>query len=270
MELSIIVTSYKNPELLKLCLTSIKKNYTSGDYELIVSDSATEEATETMMREDFPESIFVPAKENIGFGGTVRNGYAKSTGQFILILNGDVLIKRNSIEILLDYIKNNPDVGIVGPQLLGFNEKFQPSSFRFYTPLTIIYRRTFLGKMAFAKKHLAHFLMQDFDHESIKNVDWLMGSALMTSRKAIEQVGLMDPQFRMYFEDTDWCRRFWENNYRVVYNPNAKIYHYHGKGSAGKNILKTLTSNRLAWLHIASAIRYFKKYTGKPLPKKNN
>lgn len=268
MELSIIITSYRNPELLKLCITSIKKNYTGIDYELIVADSATEEAMETMMREDFSEMLFIPSRENIGFGGTVRNGYAKSRGNFILVLNGDTLIKKNSIETLLSYLKNNPDVGIVGPQLLGFNEKFQPSCFRFYTPLTILYRRTFLGKMPFAKKHLANFLMQEFDHKNVKDVDWLMGSALLTKREAIERVGLMDPQFKMYFEDTDWCRRFWENGYRVVYNPNAKIYHYHGKGSAGRSILKTLTSNRLAWIHIASAIRYFRKYAGKSLPKK--
>lgn len=269
MELSIIVTNYKNPELLKLCLTSIKKNYTGVDYELIVSDSETEENTEMMMREDFPDITFISSPQNIGFGGTVRNGYAKSTGKFILVLNGDTLIKKNSIEILLDYIKNNPNVGIVGPQLLGFNEKFQPSCFRFYTPLTIIYRRTFLGKMAFAKKRLARFLMKDFDYKNIRDVDWMMGSALMTKREAVAKVGMIDPQFKMYFEDTDWCRRFWENNYRVVYNPNAKIYHYHGKGSAGKSLLKTIMSNRLAWLHIASALKYFRKYAGKPLPKNN-
>ena len=267
MGLSIVVTNYKNPELLRLCLNSIKKNYTGTDYELIVADSATEEDMEMMMREDFPEIIFVPSKENIGFGGAANSGYKKSTGNYILILNGDTLIKKNSIEILLDYIKNNPSVGIVGPQLIGFNEKFQPSCFRFYTPMTILYRRTFLGKMAFAKKHLAWFSMQDFDHKSIRNVGWLMGSALMTKREAVEKVGLIDNNFWMYFEDTDWCRRFWEKNYSVVYNPNAKIYHYHGKGSAGKNTFKTLISNKLAWAHIASAVYYFKKYLGRPIPK---
>ncbi|MFZ2193441.1 MAG: glycosyltransferase family 2 protein [Candidatus Moraniibacteriota bacterium] len=267
MELSIIVTNFKNPELLRLCLNSIKKNYTGSDYELIVADSATEENMEMMMREDFPEVIFVPSKKNVGFGGAANNGYKKSSGEYVLILNGDTIIKKDSIEILLSYIKNNPSVGIVGPQLLGFNEKFQPSCFRFYTPMTILYRRTFLGKLPFAKKHLAWFSMQDFDHKSIRKVGWLMGSALMTKRTAIEEVGLIDSNFWMYFEDTDWCRRFWEKKYSVVYNPNAQIYHYHGKGSAGKNILRTLISNRLTWAHIASAIYYFKKYFKKPIPK---
>lgn len=266
MELSIIITNYKNSELLRLCLNSIKTNYTGKDFELIVADSATEESMEAMMREDFPKIIFVPSKKNIGFGGAVRNGYAKSHGDYILLLNGDTLIKKKSIEILVEYIKNNLDVGMVGPQLLGFNEKFQLSCFRFYTPLTILYRRTFLGRFSFAKKHLNWFSMQDFDHKSIRNVGWLMGSALMTKKEAIKKVGMLDAHFWMYFEDTDWCRRFWENGYRVVYNPNAQIYHYHGKGSAGKNILKTLISNKLTWIHIISAIYYFKKYYNRPKP----
>ncbi|MFZ2226637.1 MAG: glycosyltransferase family 2 protein [Candidatus Moraniibacteriota bacterium] len=266
MELSIIVTNYKNPELLKLCLNSIKKNYSGKDYELIVADSDTQEDTAMMMREDFPDVTFAPSRQNIGFGGAVKNGYAKSSGEYVLVLNGDTIIKENSIETLLEYSKNNPSVGVVGPQLLGFNEKFQPSCFRFYTPLTIIYRRTFLGKMAFAKKHLAWFSMEDFDHKSIRNVGWLMGSAMLTRRTALEKVGLVDTNFWMYFEDTDWCRRFWENGYRVVYNPNAQIYHYHGKGSAGKSVLKTLISNKLAWAHIISALYYFRKYWRKPLP----
>ena len=72
MELSIIITSYKNPELLKVCIDSIKKNYTGSDYEIIVADSATEEKTELMMREDYPEVKFVLSRENIGFSGTVN------------------------------------------------------------------------------------------------------------------------------------------------------------------------------------------------------
>lgn len=269
MELSIIITSYKNPELLKVCIDSIKKNLSLVDFEIIVSDSETEEKTEMMMREDYPEIKFVSSEKNIGFGGTVKNGYKISQGEYVLILNGDILVKKDSIEKLLEYIKENRQTGIVGPKLLNFNETFQPSCFRYYTPLTIIYRRTFLGKMKFAKAHLDRFLMKDFDHESTREVDWLMGSVLMTKREHIEKVGLMDERFKMYFEDTDWCRRFWENGLSVVYMPKAEMYHYHGKGSAGKSVIKSLLFNRLTWLHIKSAIQYFLKYAGREIPKHN-
>ncbi|MCX6763740.1 MAG: glycosyltransferase family 2 protein, partial [Candidatus Moranbacteria bacterium] len=254
-ELSIIITNYKNPDLLKVCIDAVRKNYTGSDYEIIVSDSGTEEETEMMMREDYPEIKFIPSKENIGFGATMRNGYELSQGDYILILNGDVIIKKDSVKKLLDYIKNNPKVGIAGPQLLNFNETLQPSCFRFYKPLTIIYRRTFLGKFGLAQKNLDWFLMKDFDHRNIKEVDWLMGSALMTSRQAMEKIGPMDPRFKMYLEDTDWCRRFWENKLRVVYFPQSQMYHYHGKGSAGRGVFKSLLHNRLTWVHIASAIK---------------
>ena len=269
MELSIIITSYKNPELLKVCIDSIKKKYSGTDYEIIVSDSETEEKTEMMMREDFPRIKFIPSKENIGFGATVKNGYEKSQGEYILILNGDIIIEKDSIEKLLEYVKNTPAVGIAGPKLLSFNKALQYSCFRYYTPMTILYRRTYLGKLEVGKRYADNFVMKEFDHKSAREVDWIQGSAMMTKRECISKVGLMDSRFKMYFEDVDWCRRFWENGYKVVYFPGSEMYHYHGRGSAGKSIIKTLISKKLAWIHIASAIKYFCKYAGKPLPKHN-
>lgn len=269
MELSIIITNYKNPELLKVCIDSIKKNTTLTDYEIIVADGETEETTGMMIREGYPEIIFVSFKKNVGFANLVQAGYKKSSGEYILVLNGDMIVKKGSIVALLEYVKNNPQVGLAGPRLLNFNGSFQPSCFRFYSPMTIVYRRTPLGKTRLAQKHLDEFLMKDFDLKSIKEVDWLMGSALMTSRKAVEDVGLIDNRYKMYFEDVDWCRRFWEKGYKVMYYPEAEMYHYHGKGSAGKSVIKTLISNKLAWWHIKSALKYFLKYAGKPRPRHN-
>lgn len=271
MLLSIIITSYKNSQLLKLCIGSIKKNISLKDseFEIIVSDSTTENDTEIMIREDYPQIKFISAKENIGFVRTVERGYLASSGKYILILNGDIIVKKNSIENLLEYIQKNPQIGLTGPKLLNFNETLQPSCFKFYSFLTIIYRRTFLGKMKFAKKHMDDFIMKNFDHSHPKEVDWIMGSAVMTSREKIQKVGLMDKRYKLYFEDVDWCRSFWEKGYKVVYYPNSEMYHYHGKGSSGKGVLKTLFSKRLAWIHVFSALKYFWKYKGKSLPKHN-
>jgi len=72
----------------------------------------------------------------------------------------------------------------------------------------------------------------------------------------------------MYFEDVDWCRRFWENGYKIVYYPQAKMYHYHGKGSASQTALKAIFFNKLTREHIKSAFKYFWKYLGKPNPHK--
>jgi len=269
IELSIVVNSFKNPELLKLCLDSIKKNVFCVNYEIIVADSETYENTEIMMREEYPEIKFFPHKQNVGFQSLLKKGIEISRGKYFLFLNGDILVIKNSVEKLLDFIKKNPEVGIVGPKLLNFNGTFQYSCFHFYEPITVFYRRTFLKNFSFAKKHLDWFLMKDCDHEKIIEVDWVMGSALLTSREAVEKVGLMDSRFFMYMEDVDWCRRFWENGYKVVYYPFSEMYHYHGKASGKGSFFHSIFFNKLTWIHIFSAIKYFKKYKGKPIPKHN-
>lgn len=266
IDVSIAINSYKNTELLRLCIESIKRNVKNVSFEIIVVDGETEESTAMMMREDFPDVKFFSFAENVGFRQLVQRGLEMSRGKYALLLNSDIIVTPDVVEKLYAFLKDNPDVGMVGPKLLGFNEKFQESCFRFYKPVTILYRRTFLGKLSFARKHIDWFLMREYDHEKPKEVDWLMGSAMMVPLEAVRKVGYMDPRFFMYMEDVDWCRRFWENGYKVVYYPYVHMYHYHGKGSAKGGVLRALLFNKLTWYHIASALKYFKKYRGKPLP----
>lgn len=266
MGLSIIVTNYRNPELLKVCLDSIRKYATDVAYELIVADSDTQEDTEMMMREDYGDVAFFPFKENVGFQALLKKGIEHSSGEYLLLLNGDIIVTPGAVKKMLEFIKSDRSIGMVGPKLLNFNGTLQDSCFRFYKPITIVFRRTFLGKLALAKKHLDDFLMKDYDHAAPKQVDWLMGSAMMITRDALEKVGLMDPRYFMYMEDVDWCRRFWEKGFKVVYYPLAAVHHYHGKISGKGGIIRSLLFNRYTWIHIASGFKYFNKFRGKPLP----
>lgn len=265
-ELSIIVTNYKNPSVLRLCLESLKKNILSENFEILVMDSATEEDTEMMMRENFPDVHFFSHENNVGFLRLVNRGIKKSSGKFLLILNADIIIEKKSVDILIEYLKKNPSTGIVGPKLLNFDGQIQPSCFQFYTPLIILFRRTKIGKFRFAKRKISEFLYKNRDLEKPQEVDWIMGSAMMTSRKIVEKVGLMDERFFMYFEDVDWCRRFWEKGFKVVYYPYARMFHYHGKGSASQSAIRAIFLNKLTREHIKSAVKYFWKYLGKPNP----
>lgn len=266
-ELSIVVTSYRNAALLRLCLESIRTHVTGIAYEVLVADGETQEETETMMREIFPETAFFPSRENLGLARLFKKAIGSATGRYLLYMNGDIIVTPGSVQLLLAHLKTHPDIGLLGPQLLNFNETFQYSCFRFYKPWTILYRRTFLKDFPFGRRHLDWFLMKDYDHREPKAVDWLMGSVLLTSREALERVGPMDERFFLYMEDVDWCRRFWETGYQVVYFPASKMYHYHGKGSARGGFFGSLLLNRLTWYHIKSAARYFFKYWGKPLPR---
>lgn len=260
IDLSIIIINYKTPEILDLCIKSLKFTIAKTCYEIIVIDVESDYRTEYFIRDSFPDVVFVPLKKNVGYSKSVNAGIKKANpnGKYILVLNADIIAKPEAIDGMFSYMEKNPKTGISGPQLLNFNNTFQNSYSRFYTTRTVLYRRTALKNFSFAKRELDRFTMKESDHNLTQPVDWLMGAALFIRRSALEKVGPMDERFFMYFEDVDWCRRFWDNDFRIIYYPEAKMMHYHGKQSS--------ESKKYTIIHILSAIKYFWKYFGKKIP----
>jgi len=266
MELSIIINHYKTPVILKLCLKYLFENLPSNlESEVILVDGETQRETKEILK-NYPSIIFVPFKKNVGFAKLANTGIRKSKGEFIFLINADIIIDgKENILKMLNYMKKNPDVGILGPKLLNINGSFQQSCFRFYTPLTVICRRTYLGNTFFCKKNLEKFLMKDIFKNPSKEkkpveVDWVMGSALLIRKKSIEKIGLFDERFFMYFEDVDLCKRFWKVNQKVVWFPEAVFYHYHLKASKGKKGIFDILFNKYTRIHLISAIKYFIKH----------
>lgn len=257
--LSIVIVNHKNAPLLRLCLKSLANVLPkSFKHEIIVVDVEAGIETGHVVREEFPEVRYLPFKDNIGYTRGVNEALRVAKGNHIFNMNSDIIPLPGSLEGMRQYMAEHPDIGMLGPQLLNFDGSRQQSCFRFYTPLTIACRRTFLGRLPFGKKILNQFLMKDKDLSRPTPVDWLMGSAMMISRAAIDKTGLMDENLFLYMSDVDWPRRFWENGYRVVFYPEARMYHYHSRVSRG-DVLQILT-NRFTRLHIADGIRYFRKY----------
>ena len=265
-KLSVIVNHYRTPEILKICLRSIKENLKNADFswEIIVTDGATIEKTSEMMEDYFSDVTFITFEDNVGFGKLVNAAIERSKGDYLFIINADIIMEEKAaIEKILEYIEKNKDIGMVGPKLLNVNNTVQQSCFRYYTPMTVLCRRTSIGKTFFGRKIINNFLMKDvFDKGEIKEpipVDWLMGSAMMVRRSDLEKVGVFDESFFMYFEDVDWARRFWRNGLKVMYFPKATMYHYHFQSSKKKSLFETLLS-KYARIHIKSAFKYFSKY----------
>lgn len=261
--LSIIILSFKNPGLLRLCLNSLAKELPRNlDYEIIIVDNASTYETRSVVRDEFYNKFrkikLVPIKENAGYTRGVNEGIKRAEGEYIFYINHDIVLTRGVIGELLNYFKSHPDIGLIGPELLNFNGTHQNSCFRFYAPVTILYRRA--PYLPFASKKLNYFTMSNKDMEKTMEVDWLSGAVFMSSRIAINKVGLLDENLFHYFSDVDWCRRFWENGYKVVYCPISKIYHYHGQGSRGRFGVFDIFLNKETRWHIIDAIKYFRKH----------
>jgi len=263
--LSIIVTHHRTPALLKLCLKSIKENIGDFKYEIIVVDSQAEKETQDLIKEKFPQIKFISFLKNVGYAKIVNAGIRAVQGEYVLILNADILVFKEAVAQLLKFIQSHPQVGIVGPQLLTFSHQIQNSCFRFPSIGVILARRTFLGRLNWGKRRINQFLIGGESLSSYQRVDWLQGSAMLVRKEAIEKIGLMDERFFMYLEDADWCRRFWQNGYQVVYLPTAQMFHYYYRASRKWGGFLDVLLNKYTRLHLVSATKYFWKWRRRSL-----
>ncbi|MBU1148901.1 glycosyltransferase family 2 protein [Patescibacteria group bacterium] len=259
MDLSIIILNYKAKGLLKQCLKGIELVKPALDFEVIVVDNASGDGSIDMVKEQFPWVKLIENPYNTGYAAGNNVAIRQAQGKYVMILNPDITILNQSIMELYHFMEKNPKAGLIGPKLINPDGSTQMSCRRFPTIKTIIYRRTPLGKLPGAQKLLKRFLMIDWEHRDAKQVDWLLGACLFTKREAINKVGLLDERFFLYFEDVDWCRRFWQAGYKVYYLPQAEMVHYHRRLSAINPGFKGVFGYATR-LHIVSGIKYFTKY----------
>lgn len=268
MDLSIIILNYKYKGLVKTCLRNIKSSLTLSaqegfklDYEIIVVDNASNDAVDEMIKNNFPEVKLIMLDKNIGYGGGNNAGIKVAQGNYILIVNPDITVLEGAIKNLYEFMENNPEVGIVVPQLLNPNGTIQRSCMRFPKLFTPVYRRlSWLEIMPFVKKHLREFEIEEWDHNSDREVeDWVLGACLMIRGSAIKEAGMFDEQFLLFFEDTDLCRRFKLKGWKIYYLSNAKVIHLDERLSKKSVGLKAL-KNKTTWIHIESWLKYFWKW----------
>lgn len=265
MDISIVILNYKSKNMVKECLRGIKSVGINLNYEIIVVDNASGDGIEKMLKENFPEVKFIASPANVGFAAGNNLGIRAAGGRYILIMNPDIAIFRDSIETLVRYMDENKSVGLAGPKLLNPDGSVQYSACRFPGRVTPLYRRTPLGRTSSGKRELARYLMKDWNHEDARDVDWMLGACLIVRREAMEKVGLFDERFFLYFEDTDWCRRFWEAGWKVAYVPKSSMVHFHRRESAESSLFASLFK-KTTQIHILSSIKYFLKYRGKANP----
>ncbi|MFA6409958.1 MAG: glycosyltransferase family 2 protein [Candidatus Buchananbacteria bacterium] len=289
MDLSIVILNYKQKGLLKQCLKGIILAQPQLDYEIIVVDNKSDDGSLEMVKEIFlakkddnqpqlklpitkplavPPIQTIQADVNNGFAAGNNLGIAKALGKYVMILNPDVAIVSGVLEKMVDFMQNNSDVGMIGPRLINPDGSTQYSCRRFPGSLVPVYRRTIFGKLPFAKKIIDSYLMLDFDHENNRLVDWLFGACLVIRKSALDKVGSFDEKFFMYFEDLDLCRRFWQQNFKVLYFAGAEMVHYHQQWSTEKGGIFGVL-RRGGRVHVASGIKYFIKYFGTKIPVKN-
>lgn len=265
MTLSIIILNYNHKNLLKNCLKSLKEAELKLDYEIIISDNNSSDDSQEFLAQletKDPDLKVILNSKNLGYAQANNQAIKLARGEYILILNPDIIVLPDSIERLVKYLQKNKKVGMVGPQLLNPNKTIQYSCYRFPKLITPAVRRTFLGRLPGFKQELKRYLMLDYNHQQTREVDWLIGACLMIKKEVLEEVDSFDERYFLYFEDVDLAKKVWQAGYKVVYLPKAQMIHFHRRLSADYSALVSLFS-KITWVHITSALKFFIKWRKK-------
>jgi GT2 family glycosyltransferase len=254
-EVSIAIVSYNTRDLLRRCLATIAASGTTRAYEVIVVDNASTDGSREMVAEDYPGVCVLANGENAGYSRAVNQAIRAAAGRYVLVLNPDIEVLDGAIDALAGHLDRHSETGIAGGKLLNPDGSLQYSCRTFYTFSTLLHRRTPVGKLFPNSRVVRDHLMMDWDHDSEREVDWMLGACLMVRSEAIRDVGLMDERFFMYFEDVDWCYRMKQHGWKVVYVPAARMRHVHRRESARGGPL-----NARLLAHLNSMFRFFDKW----------
>ncbi len=259
MNLSIIILNYKSAGLVRQCVRGIFEAKPRLSFEVIVADNASGDGCCVWLGEHYPNVRCLPLHENRGFAAGNNAGIKEAKGDYVLILNPDITVLPGQLESLVVFMESHPRCGLAGPKLVNPDGSLQYSTYMFPSFWLPLFRRTALGSLPAMSPKLREYQMMDWDHKESRTVDWMLGACLIARRTAIDQVGLLDERYFLYVEDTDWCRRFWKKQWEVWYIASVEIVHFHERLSAQRPLLTALFS-RITWIHIASWLKYFKKW----------
>lgn len=253
--IDIIIVNYKSTDYLLSCLKSVYASLHGTPVKVFIQDNDSRDGIERV-REEFPQIMLSKNDYNLGFSRAVNNALKQGNSPYIMILNPDSVLIDGFFPRLIQYMEDNPDVGIVGPKILNHDGSVQGSARAFPTPLTGLFGRSSLLTKYMPNNPFTHenILTTQSDGRTPMEVDWVSGACLIARRKAVERVGPMDERFFMYWEDADWCRRMWDTGWKVVYFPQSSVVHYVG-GSSNKAISRSILE-----FH-KSSYRLFEKYS---------
>ena len=243
------IVHYRQPELLRRCLTQIQKLHLSSDWKIIVVDNSPGDHGVSFVQSDFQGIRLLHNGRNNGFGGGHNLAFSSSDSDYFIVLNPDIIVLENSLEILIDHLENNAETAISGPCLLNPDGSMQYSARRFYDWKTVLGRRLPLfDKESIDYRHL----MKDKDLSKTQKVDWLLGAAMAIRRKAFAESLLFDSRYTLYFEDVDLCYFIQKKGWNVIYCPNSRMFHDHQRESAGG-------FNRRVVTHFSSWLKFWLK-----------
>jgi len=233
LDVSIVIVNWNTRAIVSNCLRSVFEETDKIKFEVIIVDNASTDGSVEMIREEFPEVIIICNKSNRGFAAANNQGIQIGRGEYVLLLNSDTIILDNAISKSIFFARNNPKAAVTSCRVLNSDKTLQPTCFMFPSICNMILSSTYIYKIFPKNRFFGRERMSWWKRNDVRDVDAVTGCFMLVRKDAIGEIGNMDERFFMYAEETDWCYRFKQAGWQVMFMPDAEIIHLH-KGSSKK------------------------------------
>lgn len=226
MNLSNIIINYNNSAVIGDCINSIYKTVDGIEFETLVVDNSLRDDGIKIIKKKFPEIKLIQNKINVGFARANNQAAKLAKGDILLFLNPDIILTEGAVTNMVTYLKSHKEIGVLGPKILNMDKTLQYSCRSFPDVWTGLFNRySLITKLVPNNYFTAKYLLTDFDHNEVREVDWVSGSCMMVSRDIFTKTGLFDENYFLFNEDVDLCKNMVNSGYQTVYYPSAKVYH---------------------------------------------
>ncbi len=252
-DVAVIIVTWNCRAFASQCLRSLTAEPSAHRFHIVVVDNNSDDGTVDVIRSEFPEVTVHANTDNVGFAAANNQAIRSTESSYVLLLNPDTETSPRAVDALAGFLDADASVWAVGPTIVNADGTLQRSGVRFPGNWNILCETLFLDRLFPYSRLFGSHTERYRDPAVPRPVDYVQGSCLMVRRDGIRQVGLLDEEFFMYFEETDWCFRMKRAGGKVCYVPTDSVVHF-GGGEFGH-----YDERRLVHYH-ESLLRFYGKH----------
>ena len=250
-DVAAIIINKNTRDFLRDCVQTLLAQDYAGNISIWVVDNGSDDGSPQMVLSEFPGVNLVWNKSNVGYARACNQGIKATVEPYVIIMNSDTTLSRDTVTEVTGYLDRNPRAGVVAPLLRNTDGSLQYSC-REFPSISTAFVHAFLGLFSGDNPRSASYKKMSWDHEQACEVPWVSGAFMALRREALEEIGGFDEKYFMYVEDVDLCWRMWRASWSVGYLPQGEVYHHIGMSSRA-------VPTRMVFHHHASMLRFHRK-----------
>ncbi len=247
IDVTVVVPSWNTRDLLRACLSSVAASGGPGlELATVVVDDASSDGSAAMVADEFPGVELVRLEHNVGFTRACNVGLERARGRHVLLLNADTELRPGALSKLVARLDGSPEHAAAAPRLVNPDGSLQAAHMGLPRVRTALCFGTPLE--SWFPREMARYHAADFDYERGGDVEQPPAACLLLRRAALDRVGVLDEDLRVFFSDVDLCVRLRDEGFRIAYEPAAEVLHHLGRSTAQlADFLSTWHGDRLTY-----------------------